>query len=248
MINRSIRGALMFNNKHYWQVNREERFYCSLLAHALLGSAQVRQDFSHLVQNKIRLSLPNTDWEVYIEATVLRDFWHDLGDPYGYSDETHQKRREVLEAILNIYKISPSTLDEHDLFWTTKQKKKLWSPGKWNERAIKEAGVEDLIHVKRAFNAKPDIMIVSGSTVLLIEAKVESGEGREGDSGYQQYEIQKLVARLYKLLVPQYTDVKNAVLALETTDGITWQEVVPIIEKSEIDCFTKQCLAQLRRY
>ena len=238
----------MFNNKHYWQVNREERFYCSLLVHALLGSDHVKQDFSNLVETKTGLSLPDTDWEVYIEATVLRDYWHDLGDPDVYSDETHQRRSEVLESILNIYNISPSMLDDHDLFWTTKQKKKLWSPNRWNEKALKMAGLENLIPVKWAFNAKPDIMIVSGSIVLLIEAKVESGEGREGESGYHQYEIQKLVARLYQLLVPKYTDVKNVVLALETTDGITWQEVLPIIEKSEIDSFTKQCLTQLRKY
>ena len=78
-------------------------------------------------------------------------------------------------------------------FWTgVVGKSKLWSPGRWSEKSLKESGLEALIPVKWAFNAKPDLMILSGEQALLIEAKLESGEGRDEQSGYEQLSSQML--------------------------------------------------------
>ena len=41
----------------------------------------------------------------------------------------------------------------------------------------REAGLDGLIDVKWAFNAKPDMMLASPGCVVFVEAKLESGEG-----------------------------------------------------------------------
>lgn len=245
-----MKGKRMFNNKQYYEINREERFYCFLFAHALLSSHHVRSGFARLVERRFKVILDPDDLEVYVEAAVLRDFWHDLGDPNVYSDKTHLRRRKVLEAILNEFDVPASTLEAYDLFWTTGERNKLWSPGRWSEGALKQNGLENIIPVKWAFNAKPDIMVFSGNNVLLIEAKVESGEGRDGQSGYQQFENQQLVSRLIKLLVPQFRNstIANTVLELKSVKGISWDKVVSIVRNSDVDKFTKNCLSQIQRF
>lgn len=238
----------MFNDKRYFEVNREERFFCFLFIHALLVSEKTRTAFFRLVESRNSVSLNPANFEIYAEVAALRDYWHNLGDPAIYSPETHQKRRKILDAILNVFDLPASTIDDNDLFWTSTRK--LWSPSEWSVEKLKASGLEKLINVRWAFNAKPDIMIVSGSTVLIIEAKVESGEGRNDESGYQQYEIQKLISRLLGMLVPQFKDSTflNTVLELKTVTGISWHEVITLVEQSEIDEFSKKCLSQLKRF
>ena len=47
----------MFNDKRYLEVNREkERFFCSLFAHSLLMSQQVRDKFAALLLEKLGIS------------------------------------------------------------------------------------------------------------------------------------------------------------------------------------------------
>jgi hypothetical protein len=41
-------------------------------------------------------------------------------------------------------------------------------------QALKNGGLDELIKVKWAFNAKPDILLISPESMLVIEAKVES--------------------------------------------------------------------------
>ena len=47
----------MFNDRPYIAVNREERFFCALTAHALLSSLVIRDRFVHLVNAKLKVSL-----------------------------------------------------------------------------------------------------------------------------------------------------------------------------------------------
>lgn len=114
---------------------------------------------------------------------------------------------------------------------------------------LEKLKIKSLIQVKWAINAKPDIMIISDSSVLLIDAKVESGEGRDEESGYQQYEIQELISYLLKLLIPQFSksNFLNKVLKLmpQKTD-LSWQEVLSLIQPSEINEFSMKCLSWLK--
>jgi hypothetical protein len=242
----------MFSEKSYSEVNREERFFCFLFAHALLMSRQVRQGFAELAQRKCNAGLDSDKLEVYVEAAVLRDYWRDLGDPVAYSPDTHNRRRAVLDMIFEKYNISADVLDKHDLFWTSSEKKKLWNPNHWSIEALKKAGLDELIKVKWAFNAKPDILLISPESMLVIEAKVESAEGCKADVEYKQYEIQKLVTELWQLLIPQFKDRKLELVLLEVSqsreNSITWPEILDLITTSDVDAFTRNALEQLKRY
>jgi hypothetical protein len=244
----------MFNTVPYWKVNREERFFCFLFGHALLSSRSVRVGFAELTKEKcdMELALDPDELAVYVEVAALRDYWYDLGNPAKYSDETHDKRRTVLEQILKIREVDPGMLDKHDLFWTSQNKKKLWCPSHWSIEELKNAGLEKLKEVRWAFNAKPDILLVSPKTMLVIEAKLESGEGRKDETGYKQYEIQELIVDLWKQLIPEFQQRKLAQARLEVkgtgNNTITWADILAIIADSDIDAFTRNALDQLKKY
>ena len=95
----------MFNDKRYSEINREERFFCFLFAHSLLMSRQVRGGLAQLANSKLGISLDPDALEVYVEVAALRDYWNDLGNPVVYTEETHTKRRNVLELILNEFQL-----------------------------------------------------------------------------------------------------------------------------------------------
>jgi hypothetical protein len=236
----------MFNNKHYSQVNREGRFYCALLAHALLSSKEMREEFSRMVRNRRRVNLSPSNFEIYIQAAVLRDYWRDLGDPNVYSDETHQKRLSVLHTILEDRGVPESAIEEHDLFWTTAERNKVWMPGRWPEQALREAGLEELIPVKWAFNASPDLLIVSGRYVMVVDASLDPADGVDSRQEGQQ-ELQELIAHLIHLLVPQYrrADVVNFRLSREPSADMTWSEAADMIKSAKLDSFTKRCFSRL---
>lgn len=209
----------MFNAKPYLEVNREERFYCHVVIHALLTSETTRRNFSELIQSKVGVAFPPSAFEIFVEAAALRDYWYDLGDPLDYSDKTDQRRREVLTSILGYFDIPGEAINKNGFFRTSKGK--LWSPNRWSETGIEksnELGKPEKAYlkmVKWAFNAKPDIMLLADSTALLIEAKLESGEGRDGSSGYQQLPIQSMISFLLWKLVPKFQNLtfRNITLA-----------------------------------
>jgi hypothetical protein len=239
----------MFNDRPYAEINREERFFCSLLAHALLATDVVRRRFLELLAMKTGARLDPEHLEVFIEAAALRDYWNDLGDPSAYSDDTHGRRRVVLDLILGELGVPAQVLDEHPLFWTFPERKKLWSPGRWEEKALREAGLDGLVDVKWAFNAKPDMMLASPGCVVFVEAKLESGEGRSG-AGYEQFQVQKLTARLLRVLSPAYSrcTFHTTVLALRPTSGIAWSDVLSSVEGAPLDEFTARSLRGLERF
>jgi len=240
----------MFNDKPYSETNREERFFCFLFVHSLLMSRQFRSDIAQLVSSKLSIPLDPDAFEAYVEVAALRDYWNDLGNPVAYTVETHAKRRQVLELVLGEFDLPANTLDEHDLFWTSAQRGKLWSPSRWSIEGLNQAGLNDLIKVRWAFNAKPDILILSHSTMMLIEAKLESSEGRAEGTGYRQYEIQKVIARLWQLLIPEFSrrTLHATTLEVKPQNGISWQEVVSLARETDIDAFSRECLLRLQRY
>jgi hypothetical protein len=161
----------MFKEKRYGVVTREERFFCALFGHALLMSPIVRQRFSTLVRDQWAANLDPNALEVYLEPATLRDYWHDLSarieqrkiDRRGLQaakKETLKKRREVVETILRLYQPT-ANLDTHDLFWTSSAHHALRSPARWSPEGIELARLNQLRAVRQAFNAKPDMLIVS---------------------------------------------------------------------------------------
>jgi hypothetical protein len=231
-------------------VNREERYFCFLLAHALLMSKQVRQGFAELAERTCNVSLDPDALEVYVEAAALRDYWRDLGDPVAYSQETHDRRKAVLELIFRKYNLSVDLIERNEVFWTSS--KKLWNPNHWSIEGLKEAKLDELIEVKWAFNAKPDLLLVSPDSMLVIEAKVESAEGCKSEVEYKQCRIQKLVAELWQLLIPQFAHRKLEPALLEVTaareNSMAWADIIALISGSDADAYTRNAFAQLNRY
>ena len=74
-------------------------------------------------------------------------------------------------------------------------------PGRWSEDSLQKAD-EELRHklymVKWAFNAIPDLLIISGGKAVLVEAKLESGLDtyKSGDFGHSQLQIQNFISEL----------------------------------------------------
>lgn len=243
----------MFNDKRYSEVNREERQYCALFAHSLLASHACRERFAALVKQRTNVSLDPSDMEVYVEVAALRDYWRDLGDPSGYSPETHERRRAVLGVIFETLSLNASLIEAQAVFWTREVgTTKLWHPGRWDLSKLETAGLGALKLVKWAFNAKPDMLIWSPSGGIILEAKVESGEGRDSVSGYEQLETQKLVAKLLRALVPCFASVDLGVAALQlrrnSERDFTWADILTVTDVAEIDPFTRTCLGRLVRY
>lgn len=258
----------MFNSEPYEVVNREERFYCALFGHALLSSAATRASFSQLVKKQLGLMLSPENMRVFLEVAVLRDYWNNLGDPRAYSDVTHDRRREVLNELLVIGKVPPELIDRHDFFWTagiprpeSGPRSKLWSPGRWdiskkNSRGLPDRELENLLRLKWAFNAKPDMLLVSGATAIMLEAKLESGEGvYDKSEGGKQTDIQKFIAEILTELVPVFrgTKIQTCTLGLlgpgtklpdaEKFD-FSWEDVAGCCDTPEVDTFTKECFAK----
>lgn len=243
---------VMFSDKPYLSINREERFFCSLFAHALLASSAYRNRIVEIVRHRTGVALDPDTLEVYLEVAALRDYWSELGDPKKYSDETHQKRRAILDAIMEMESLDPGIIDEYPVFWTDQSNSKLWSPGRWNVRSLEEANLGTLKRVRWAFNAKPDVLLLSRTAGLVIEAKLESGEGRNGESGYAQLETQRLIIRLWKALIPAFGHVCDDPITVKLVNddarGLTWGDLIAAEDDAEIDEFTRRGLLGLKRY
>jgi hypothetical protein len=242
----------MFAHAPYIKVNREERHFCALFVHALLSSESVRVRFGELIFSKYGFKL-DSEMEIFIEAAALRDYWNNLGDPTKYDICTDKKRRKVLNKIIEIMGYHDIRIDQYALFFTTNKSQKLWNPGHWNTSAIESSGLKKLLKVKWAFNAKPDIMLISNGRVILIEGKIESREGKYDSSGEGQMQTQELVAQLLKKLVPAFSNFEfyNMLLTMHPEKKqkwslfITWEDVINITNTEPLDSFTHRCFNEL---
>ncbi len=98
--------------------------------------------------------------------------------------------------------------------------------------------------MKLAFNSVPDFMFVSPGAVLLVEAKVESAEGKKPESGYAQYENLQTVANLLHLLLPGAPEVTTKTLTLAGGGGdLSWSEVIGVAA-DDVDPFTEKALVK----
>jgi len=156
-------------------------------------------------------------------------------------------------VILQTLSMETSVIDAEAVFWTRKVKtSKLWHPGRWELGKLEAAGLGALELVKWAFNAKPDVLVWSPTGGIILEAKVESREGRDAESGYAQLETQKLVAKLLRALVPCFASAELGVAILQlrrnSEHDLTWADILQVTDVDEIDPFTWACLERLVGY
>lgn len=254
----SVGGHMFGTVKHYWEINREERSFVALLGHALLSSPRARDHVVDTVNGRLPASaaLDPTDLEVYVEAAPLRDFWRDLGPDPTPPGDAHERRHAVLRRILHEYAIGPDAVGSQGLFWTKQEPGvgKLWSPGRWPEKAINAlpwspGQRQDLVTVKQAWNSKPDLMLVSGKTCVLIEFKFESGFGTG------QLRNARRITELLSLLCGdryiQRPGLLTVTMSEPRLDGayvdgsLRWQDLLKERWLSEVDDFTGRALGRL---
>lgn len=154
----------------------------------------------------------------------------------------------------------PGIIDHNRVFWTNGNigGGKLWCPSEWNINELKEifGSGNKLVPVRWCFNAKPDVLIVSNSSSVFIEVKVESGGGRSS-SGYDQLDIQIEISVLMKMLIPEFHshNFYNSSLTLNDElriKGLEWREIIDdlrlTMNNKPGSLYVYQCLLELSRY
>ena len=227
----------MFNDKQYFEVNREERHFGFLLIASIVYDDNFRKHFFQLINDRIgqKSFLDRDDFDIYGEVAIFRDYWYDLGgfDADASVKENNAKRRAIIEIFLGYFGMDKTIIDKYPVFWTGEiGKSKLWFPGKWSIEGIKNTQKQEnlenkeLLRLRWACNAKPDVMIISKKSLLFIELKVESGMGTNS-LGYNQEETQNDILKLAQLTVPYFAgfDFKRIALTKGEDGLINWNEI-----------------------
>jgi hypothetical protein len=226
---------------NFYQINREERHFGFLFLSALISHPEFRKEIFAVLNSCASTHLDDQTFDIYAEVAIFRDHWNSLGDHNQYTPDLHAKRLSMLQGILGAMEMPLSLVDEEDLFWTGAiGKSKLWYPGKWPEAKIGDVETRKGIDGKRLWrcrwlcNAKPDVMIHSGNTVLFIEVKVESGMGAS-DHGYNQEQTQNDIIVAGARVIEWMSNATVRRLNLTHHDdptGITWDQVIEIYRKT----------------
>lgn len=232
----------MFSNKNFFEVNREERNYGFLLFSSLIYESRFRQEFIKIIkQHSSCLSEKIDDSDsvdIYAEASLFRDYWFNLGNQKVYTQETHQSRLITISEILDLFSVNSRIIGNYDLFWTGEiMRSKLWYPGKWETAKIQKIQQQErlknneLLRIRWAFNAKPDILITANSWAAFIELKVESSIG-ENQHGYNQDKTLSDIISIAKKTIPLFHNktIDKLMISQNEPESIKWSEVTKHIE------------------
>lgn len=260
----------------FLNVTREERFFCTLLVHATLSDARFRDEFVHRLADAAKTPIRSSKLELYTEVAWLRDYWFALGDFKKYNVELNERRGSHLQRVLEVHLGDADQAQQllRAQFIRTK-KGKIQSPGRWSIADIEaftgagasglgqsDAHVLDkkLRELKWAYNAQPDMLVLSDGHPVFLEAKVESGIDFNKASGYNQARISQIIRRLMHVVsdttvVDTQHDVDFSGIAFisrkqekDPESGaplptILWKEIASWAEASPgLDLFTREGL------
>lgn len=252
----NIRHELGFN-EGYFKINREERNLAAIFYHTLLQGDNLRKFLDHI---KCNFPIIENEVGIYFEYAFIRDLWSSI--KYGNEfkrklilDLLQPKNRSELEKL--------SVLDFNNFFGAkrTLSSEYIASPANWSLRYFHKniPDKDELLKVckfKWCFNAKPDIVIhTTHETVICIEAKFESGEGKYPSNDFEK-EIFKergieLVGQLsiQKKLMEEILGIKTDYIFLvrkksitETHKTWTWQEIFKNLDTTSCPLFIKEWL------
>jgi len=228
---------MQFNPKSFYEVNREERYYGFFVFSYMLQNPAASAEICKLIAG-VPDSLSFNEPEVYLEATFLRDYWRDLGDPQTYTADTHGRRRAIIENCMSIHGLNPADIDKENFFWTSPKREKLWCPSEWDINLRERPELKRHKELRWAFNAKPDVALVDEKNLMFIEIKLESGEGRTED-GYNQFSTQTLIGNLATRLVPHLVGKKFKRIDLDISgaDSLHWNDLMLICKGHSISKF-----------
>src|SRR4051794_23770840 len=90
------------SNFPFLETNREERFFCAILVHALLTPSSSQHRLLDVVGRACGADLQAQSLEVYVEVAALRDAWYALGNHKQYTPQVHQARLQTLHELLRV--------------------------------------------------------------------------------------------------------------------------------------------------
>ncbi len=129
--------------------NREERFFCSLIMCLLQDNPKLATEIIPNIH-----SVESKDFEVYVETSIIRDYWMSFGKPKtNEKTELNKSRSKYLKELCAFLQIDFKKLSERSYFYS--KNSYIQSPGNW-----KNLKQDDLIGKKfRAFfKMKQDIL------------------------------------------------------------------------------------------
>jgi hypothetical protein len=253
-------------------ITREERFFCSLLVHALLSSVALRKEVFGLLGERaaVELDPKGGATEIYSEVAWLRDHWRNLGDPKKHTPEMDGHRWEVIEQLLKALGVEPMTIHDQPFLRTLGKHPKIVSPGRWPLKSLAtHRQAQCLMELKWAFNAIPDFLLICRGQALLLEAKMESKTGKtsfvvptptDEEPGatkvftYDQEKTQQTLRALLPVVAPYLDSVEFAWLARDDfksdSPRLEWSEVAKAVEQldgGDLDKFTRDGLLKFAR-
>lgn len=242
----------------FLDINREERFFCAVLLHVLLTPGPSQHRVLDLLNATAGSNdLYPEDLEAYVEVAALRDAWYALGDHNKYTPAVHAARLEVLHDLLRAacgVTADANELDAlihgHCFFWSTPARKKLHSPGRWPLKQLQAATAFNdhtrLMGLKWAFNAKPDLLLLSGQQGVLVEAKAASTFSKNHAVGYDQESVQDLIAVLFPVVTRGLVEAPLRRITLTNVahgdTGVMWSDIVSAVRPADIGAFSYAAL------
>jgi hypothetical protein len=240
----------------FLDTTREERFFCAALMHVLLTRTASQTRLVQRFADASGTALSAEDLEVYTEIAALRDAWASLGDFKVYADRTHSARLHLLHRLLTEFVGFEGTAEAlHELVGRRPEvflskKGKIISPGRWPIQQLETLdplSPDRLRDLRWAFNAKPDLLLLSGGQGVLIEAKAASGFGSNSATGYSQAHILEVVAQLFPIVVPEVVAKPLAMVYVtnQTAGGgnhLHWSELREACDRTDVRDFAIRAL------
>jgi hypothetical protein len=178
----------------FYQIVREERLFCAVLAHLLMQGTRNISAFFELVNRSLPAEsrlLPSdlAEAQVYVEFTFLRDSWDSLGR------DNIAKRMAIFDLLGRVDGLKhlrsedfPDSIPEFNEAFVGPSGRRITNdivyPGRWTVGALADRfgnqpdKLRDLCRFKWSFNIKPDIVILAPEVkAICVEAKLTSGEG-----------------------------------------------------------------------
>lgn len=266
----------MIGKDSFYGFVREERFFCSILAHLLMQKGANLKLFLDLVGEKIHerptVEEANVkDAEIYLEFTYLRDYWDALEKDNG------AKRALIMRLLARVpelkgYDLSnfPEAIAEFNSFFMGPRglriKRDISSPGQWSVAVLSERfrqapeQFRGFCKFKWSFNIKPDIVVlIPGSKPLCIEAKLESVEGQYPANNKERTIFDEMFGveegrvgqlELQQFMFKELLEDPCDSLFLTRNPGpgahVTWQEVFDKLEVDSSIPFVRALIASNR--